>query len=346
MSSNNDQLPFVSLLIPIKNEDCYLDRCLKSVMRQDYPSDLLEILISDGMSTDNTRLIIKNWEQKDSRISLFDNPQKIVPTGLNILIPITMGDVVIRIDGHCIIDHDYVTNCVRHLQKGEVDGVGGPMRTVGEDFISEVIAAAMSSKFGVGDSSFRTESGQTMLVDTVPFPAYTREIIEKVGLYDEELVRNQDDEYNYRIRGAGGKILLAEDVRSTYFSRGSLSKLWKQYFQYGYWKVRVMQKHPRQMSLRQFVPPTFVLSIIVSIVLALTSTWGWLLLTVIAGLYLVVNFGYSLSIAAKNSWRMLGLLPITFTIIHISYGSGFLTGLIKFANRWNDKAGKVPTLLP
>lgn len=346
MSSNNEPLPFVSLLIPIRNEDCHLDRCLKSVTQQDYPADLLEILISDGMSTDNTRKIIKNWEQKDSRISLFDNPQKIVPTGLNVLIPITNGDVIIRIDGHCIIDHDYVTNCVRHLREDGVDGVGGPMRTVGEDFISEVIAAAMSSKFGVGDSSFRTESGQTKLVDTVPFPAYTREIIEKVGLYDEELVRNQDDEYNYRIRGAGGKILLAEDVRSTYFSRGSISKLWKQYYQYGYWKVRVMQKHLRQMSLRQFVPPAFVLSIIVSIILAFTSTWGWLVLTMIAGLYLVVNFGCSLLIAVKNSWHMLGLLPIAFTIIHISYGAGFLAGLIKFANRWNDKAGKVPTLLP
>ena len=342
MSSNNDQLPFVSLLIPIKNEDCYLDRCLKSVMRQDYPSDLLEILISDGMSTDNTRLIIKNWEQKDSRISLFDNPQKIVPTGLNILIPITMGDVVIRIDGHCIIDHDYVTNCVRHLQEGEVDGVGGPMRTVGEDFISEVIAAAMSSKFGVGDSSFRTESGQTKLVDTVPFPAYTREIIEKVGLYDEELVRNQDDEYNYRIRKLGGKILLAEDVRSTYYSRGSLGKLWKQYYQYGYWKVRVLQKHPRQMSLRQFVPPVFVLSIFIYLMLSLIVPWGWVPLTMVLGLYMLVNLGFSISLAAKHSCKSLILLSAAFAIIHTSYGLGFLLGLLKFANRWKDKTGKVP----
>ena len=180
-----------------------------------------------------------------------------------------------------------------------------------------------------------------MLADTVPFPAYTRSIIQKAGLYDEELVRNQDDEYNYRIRELGGKLLLAEDVRSKYFSRGSFRKLWKQYFQYGFYKVRVLQKHPRQMSIRQFVPPLFVLSLLVSIILALVTSWGWIALLSIIGAYIVANLVASTITAAKRGWNHLLLLPIAYTIIHLSYGCGFLTGLFKFWNRWRDTEGKV-----
>ena len=180
-----------------------------------------------------------------------------------------------------------------------------------------------------------------MLVDTVPFPAYKREIIERVGLYDEELIRNQDDEYNFRIRELGGKILLADDVRSTYFSRGSLKSLWKQYYQYGYWKVRVLQKHPRQMSLRQFVPPVFVLGLLGSVILTFFPALKNLS-TVLPIVYLIANLIASIVTAARKGWKYLPLLPLIFSILHLSYGSGFLVGLIKFANRWGDKVGKVP----
>jgi len=302
----------------------------------------MEIWIADGNSTDGTREIIAEYANQHPNIYLVDNPGRIVPTGLNLLIPKAMGEVIIRVDGHCVIASDYVTNCVRHLREKGVDGVGGPMHTIGEDFVSETIALAMSSRFGVGNSSFRTETGQTKLADTVPFPAYTREIIRKVGLYDEELVRNQDDEYNYRIREAGGKILLADDVRSTYYSRGSFAKLWRQYFQYGYWKVRVLQKHPKQMSLRQFVPLVFVLSLILSVILALIIPRGWIMLVSILGLYLLANLTVSLAIAKKQGWRFLQLLPLAFGIVHLSYGTGFLTGLFKFWDRWGDKTGRTP----
>lgn len=336
----------VSILIPIRNEQNYIAACLRSVFEQDFPHEHLEILIADGASTDDTLSIVQALRSQTSiPVSVFDNPRQIVPTGLNILIPLARGDILIRVDGHCVIDADYVSNCVRHLQEDGVDGVGGPMRTVGEDFTSEAIALVMSSRFGVGNSFFRTETGQTRLADTVPFPAYTREIIQKVGLYDEELVRNQDDEYNYRIREHGGKILLAEDVRSTYFSRGSLPKLWRQYYQYGFWKVRVLQKHPRQMSLRQFIPPLFVLSLILSLILTLAVPWGWVLLAAILGLYLLVTLGVSVSLGARHGWRLMGIIPAAFAIIHLSYGLGFLVGLLKFARRWHDKTGEVPSML-
>ncbi len=334
--------PFISIVIPVRNEIRYLQNCLRAIEAQNYPSDSMEVLVTDGLSDDGSFEYLQKWAEGGQNRHVCKNPGKIVPTGLNLLIPKAKGEIIIRVDGHCVIPPDYVSNCVRHLNESNVDGVGGPMKTIGEDFVSEVVALAMSSKFGVGNSSFRTESGTTKLADTVPFPAYNRSIIEQVGLYDEELVRNQDDEYNYRIREAGGKILLADDIRSDYYSRGSLKKLWKQYFQYGYWKVRVLQKHPLQMSLRQFVPPAFVLSIIISAILSFAIHWGWVPLLAVLGLYLAFNIGFSLLIAVNKGWQFLGLLPAAFAIIHLSYGLGFLIGLIKFGNRWNDKTGKVP----
>jgi succinoglycan biosynthesis protein ExoA len=252
------------------------------------------------------------------------------------------------VDGHCIIASDYVRRCVDHLQEDGLDGldgVGGPMETLGETNLAKAIAIGMSSPFGVGNSAFRTLAGRTILADSVPFPAYTRQIIERAGLYDEELVRNQDDEYNYRIRELGGKILLAEDVHSTYFSRGSLKDLWRQYYQYGFWKVRVLQKHPRQMSLRQFVPPTFVLALLVSILVVFFPFLSPVAI-IVPLLYIFINLLASLFTASQRGWEYLLLLPIIFAILHVSYGSGFLVGLIKFAGRWGDRTGKVPTFQP
>ena len=338
--------PFVSIIIPVRNEILYISRCLQAVANQDYPVDRVEVLVADGASDDGTTEFLHSWASQGSDRSVFLNPGRIVPTGLNILIPRAKGEVIIRVDGHCVIAPDYVSDCVCHLQGGEADGVGGPMCSIGEDIISQVTALAMSSKFGVGNSSFRTESGVTKYTDTVPFPAYTRKIIEKVGLYDEELVRNQDDEYNYRIREAGGRILLAEDVKSEYFSRGSLRKLWKQYFQYGYWKVRVLQKHPRQMSPRQFVPLGFVLGLILTSLLSLFTPWGWQTLLALAVVYLAANFTASMITAWGKGCKKMALLPLAFGIIHLSYGLGFLAGLFKFRNRWRDKKGLVPDWQP
>ena len=333
----------ISIIIPIRNEATFIIRCLDSVFDQKgLEGNELEVLIVDGLSTDNTRDIVKEHQKQHSNLILLDNPGRIVPKGMNRAYKVAKGDVIIRVDGHCEIATDYVSNCLKYLHEADAAGVGGPMQTIGETPLSETIAVAMSSVFGVGNSFFRTMQGKTMYVDSVPFPAYTREIIAKVGFYDEEMVRNQDDEYNYRIREAGGKLLLAADVQSKYYSRGSIKKLWKQYFQYGYWKVRVLQKHPRQMSLRQFVPPAFVASLIVSLIFALLIPIFWFIFAGITGVYLFSNLLASILSAANKDWQHLFLLPIVFAILHISYGLGFLVGLVKFANRWNDKIGKVP----
>jgi GT2 family glycosyltransferase len=186
--------------------------------------------------------------------------------------------------------------------------------------------------------------------------AWRRDVFDRIGLFDEELVRDQDDEFNYRLRAHGGKILLSPKIKSTYTVRGTPGKLWKQYYQYGFWKVRVLQKHPRQMRPRQFVPPLFVLSLLVSLVLAALSfarrtphiapfnlilgTWY-----LIPGFYLLANLAASISTALrrKHGWRTLPLLPLVYAILHLSYGSGFLVGLIRFAHRWGDKQGQVPS---
>ncbi len=326
--------------MPVRNEAGYIERSLGSVLAQDYPLEQMEIIVADGMSTDQTRALIAGFQTRFPRLKVIDNPGKIAPTGLNRAIAQASGDIIVRVDGHCEIAPDYLRRCVHYLQSGAADGVGGPIETIGETLSARVIATAMSSAFGVGGSAFRTIKDQTMLTDTVAFPAYTRTIIERAGPYDEELVRNQDDEYNYRLRKLGAKILLAADVQSRYYSRSTFRKVFKQYYQYGYWKVRVLQKHPRQMSLRQFVPPAFVAALLVGLLAASFLPQGAWLLAGILGCYLLANLLASARSASKSDafGSHLLLLPIVYTALHISYGLGFLVGLIKFAPRWQTAA--------
>lgn len=333
---------FVSIIVPIRNEGRYITGCLNSIYQQDYPHDQIELFVVDGCSTDHTREIVQSFENRDIPLTLLDNPGRIVPIAMNIALRKAKGDVIVRVDGHCEIAPDYISRCVEHIERNEADGIGGSMDTIGETPLSWTIAAAMSSVFGVGGSAFRTTREKTVYVDTVPFPAYTRSIIKRVGLYDEELIRNQDDEYNYRIREMGGRLLLAADVKSKYYSRGSLQKLWRQYFQYGYWKVRVMQKHPQQMRLRQFFPAAFVGVLAVSFLAALLKSRGWILLAIISGMYLAANLTFSLLTALRLGAKHLIRLPLCFSILHLSYGAGFLIGSVRFLNRWNDRSGKTP----
>jgi glycosyltransferase involved in cell wall biosynthesis len=337
--------PLVSLILPIRNEAHYIARSLGAVLAQDYPTDRMEILVADGMSTDGTREIVESMRGGSPRVQIIDNIRRIAPTALNAAIARARGEILVRVDGHCEIERDYVSRCVEHLRNDGVDGVGGPLQTIGESFVARGVAVAMSSPFGVGDSAFRTVKNRTMLADTVAFPAYTRNIVERVGLFDEELVRNQDDDYNYRLRKIGARVLLAADVRSRYYSRSSLRSLWRQYFQYGYWKVRVMQKHPRQMRPRQFVPPLFVAVLLISLSVAPFSfVFGAqfaLPFGLAAGSYALANIAASASITMRRrDWSLFGLLPIAFAILHVSYGLGFLLGLVKFRDRWGDHDGR------
>ncbi len=329
-------LPFVSVVMPVRNEAAFIERSLGAVLAQDYPQDRVEIIVADGMSTDGTRERLAALQVQHRQLKVVDNPGRIVSTRLNKAHPLATGDIVVRRDGHCEIAPDYVSRCVDHLRSGKANAVGGPIHTIGETHMASVIAIAMSSRFGVGGSAFRTITTGSMFTDTIPFPAYARQVIEQAGGYDEELIRNQDDEYNYRLRELGVKLLFASDVRSKYYSRSSLKSLWRQYFQYGYWKVRVMQKHPRQMQIRQFVPAAFVAALVMCLVMAPFLEAGWWLLGLVAAAYAVANLCATAVEIRKHGWSMLPLLPVIFGTLHLSYGAGFWAGVVRFWRRWGS----------
>ncbi len=328
-------LPLVSVIIPIRNEAEHIERCLDAVVGQDYPVDRLDVVAVDGMSDDDTREIVSGYVQGYPNVRMLDNPRRVVPTALNIGIRAAQGDTIIRVDGHTTLAPDYVRQCVAALERTGADNVGGRMDAQSPGYFGEAVALATSSPFGVGNARFHY-SHKDEWVDTVYMGAYRREVFERIGLFDEEMVRNQDDEFNYRLRAHGGRILLCPQIRSQYTNRSSPRKLWRQYFEYGYWKVRVLQKHPRQMQWRQFVPPVFVVALLGALGLsALRVFWP---LALIAGSYMVANLAACLWIAGRYGLRYLAVLPVVFSILHLSYGTGFLNGLIRFANRWGDRA--------
>ena len=334
-------IPFVSVILPIRNEVSFISQSISTIQQQDYPANCIEILIADGISIDGTREIVLQRSAEDSRIRLIDNPSKIVPPGLNVAILQSKGEFIIRIDGHTLIAPDYIKNCINTLQRTKADNVGGCMTADGTTEFGKAVAIATSISFGVGNSKFHYAQGEVE-TDSVYMGAWPKDVFNRIGLFDEELVRDQDDEFNYRLREKGGTIILNPEIKSVYTTRSSPITLWKQYFQYGLWKIRVLQKHPRQMSLRQFIPPLFVLSLLISTLLTLTISWGRWLLFLIALSYLLANITAAIITASKKGWNHLLLLPVTFLIIHLSYGFGFLVGLVKFWNRWEDKKGQVP----
>ena len=345
----------MTVLMPVRNESTYIEGALGAVLEQDYPADRMQILVVDGRSEDDTRERAQRLAEEAGReITIVDNPGRIAPCALNAGLTETTGEIVVRVDGHCEIGPAYVRRGVAHLQSAahqDVAGVGGVLDTVGETPTARAIAVAMSSRLGVGGSAFRTADGDSPVsdVDTVAFPAYRRATLEAAGPFDEELVRNQDDEYNYRLRKAGQRILLVPDMPVRYFSRATLSSLFRQYRQYGYWKVRVLQKHPRQMSLRQFAPPALVAGLVTSTLL-MVGPWlglvpgpsevrtGWTLVGAILPTvyltFLVIGAGRT----ARSRKVGAATLVAALALMHLGYGIGFLTGLVRFAFRWFDRS--------
>ena len=323
-----DVPPFVSVVMPVRNEADFIAKSLGAVLDQDYPHHRLEVIVADGMSADQTRTIVHMASSDiDVPVTVVDNPGRIAPTGLNAALKLARGDIVVRVDGHCRIAPDYVSRCVAHLLSTGVDGVGGPIRTISDTTTGQAIAAAMSSKFGVGGSAFRTGVRENRLVDTIAFPAYTRSALAMAGPFNEELVRNQDDEYNSRLRKLGGRLLLATDVRSDYYSRATLRSLWRQYFQYGFYKVRILQTYPRQMQPRQFVPLALVLALIATPFAFYSGGAMRVSASAIVITYAGAIMVMSIAISRVRGWQLWPSLAAAFPILHLSYGFGFLVGL-------------------
>jgi glycosyltransferase involved in cell wall biosynthesis len=322
--------PFVSLLIPVRNEERYIERCLYSVASQDYPRERIEVIVIDGISDDRTRAIVTRFAHESTLdLRLLDNPRLKPASAMNLGLAAARGDVIARVDGHAALASDYLRRCVDALEDFDADCAGGVLRNEGDTYTGEAIALAMSSWFGVGGAAFRT-GGQAGPVDTVAFGAYRRDVFERLGGFVEDIDAGEDDEYNYRLRDAGGVIVLVPEARATYTVRGGLGPLWKQYFAYGRAKPRVLRLHPRQAQLRQLAPAAFVVALAVCGWRAVNGSWGGLklLLPVYTGAATLA----SLVLAARRRWRHAPPLPAVFACMHVSYGLGFLAGLVGLAD--------------
>lgn len=326
----------VSVVIPCRNEEGYIEKCIKSFLEQTYPMELLTIIIADGMSTDNTRSLISELQKKHSNIILLENKGLTAPKGMNLGIKHTNSDIVIIFGAHSYADKNFVLENVKALEKEEVGCAGGVITTINETTKGAAIAEAMSCPFGVGNALFRYAEKESY-VDTVAFGAYRRTLLDEIGVFDEELVRNQDDELNFRVEKSGAKILLSPKIKSTYVGRGDFKKLWKQYYQYGFWKVRVIQKHKRPASIRHLIPLMFVLFLGGGGVLSIFSRLIRILYFSILSLYILLDLIFSIKVSTSKNIKYLPYLVITFPLLHVSYGLGFILGLFNFYIFKNSK---------
>jgi len=330
--------PRVTVIMPIRNEAAYIERSLGAVVRQRYPA--MQVLVVDGMSDDGTRQrlhsMLNGHGPDGTEVSLLDNPSRAVPNALNIGLQHATGDIIMRVDGHCEIPDDYVARCVTLLEEKGTDCVGGVIDTVGETHTARAIALAQSSLFGVGNAAFRTGRQRAGLAETVAFGAYRRSVFERVGAFDLELVRNQDDEFNFRLTQSGGTIWLDPSLRTRYHSRAGLSGLWNQYYQYGLYKVRLMQKRGRLPSNRQAVPALFVAALTSSLAVG-AATRRARMAFAIAGPYAMANMAAS-SWVGRWDLPTMPILPAAFVTLHVAYGMGFIAGLW----RWRAHFGRSP----
>ncbi len=331
--------PFVSILMPIRDEVRFIGDSLGAVLSQDYPADRLEVLVIDGLSADGTREMVGRILAGHPNSRLVDNPRRIVTTALNIGLAQARGELIVRVDGHTVLAPDYVARCAQVQAETGADCVGGLMRAVGETPFGESAALATAHPFGVGGSRFHYAT-EPQDADTVYMGAWPRHVFQDVGLFDEELVRNQDDEFNYRLRMAGGRIWLDPRIRSTYYARSTWRSLWRQYFQYGFWKVRVFQKVPGSARPRHWAPPLFALAVVGGFLAAL-------LLPILRPLYLgglllyaLVNLAVSVRVASQAGWHHLLRLPLTFASLHLAYGLGFWAGVARFGPPWRQARRK------
>ena len=307
------------------------------MLQQNHIKQEIEILIADGMSTDGTRDIIIKYQKGHPKIQLIDNPEKIVPTGFNRALNASKGNIIIRVDGHCEIAPDYIQKCLECLEKINADCVGGSTEHVASGLVGKSIKMAQSSFFGVGGVSFRKNVEKGKYVDTLAFGAYKSEVFDQLGGYDEELVRNQDDEFNFRMIQNDGKIWLDPSIKSNYIQRNSFMGLFKQYFQYGFYKIRVMQKRQGIASWRHVVPGLFVLTLLFGLSIFL-FTGNIIPILSLCIPYLSFSLFSTIFELIKTPSYLISvmILPVTFFILHVSYGLGFLMGFIYFLHKWGD----------
>ncbi len=332
----------VSIIIPARNEEAFIINTLTSIMAQDYPQEFVEVIIADGESDDRTCELIKDFISTHSNVKLINNPERVVPYALNYAIKIASGQVFVRLDAHSKYPQNYVSRLVYELGRLKADNVGGVWNTTpaNNGVVATAIALATSHPLGIGDASYRLENPEIKEVDTVPFGCFTKEVFDRIGLFDTDLIRNQDDEFNGRILKNGGKIFLIPDVEIEYYARATIKTMMKMFYQYGLFKPLVNKKLGSAATIRQFVPPAFVLFIIAGLILPFFSAWLPLVWDFGFGIYLVIALIVSVKIMlAKKRFALLFILPWLFPLIHLSYGWGYIKGFL-LVNVLNTKPGK------
>ncbi|WP_052760790.1 MULTISPECIES: glycosyltransferase family 2 protein [Photorhabdus] len=320
----------ISVICPILNEEKYIKGCIESLLKQDYPTEQLEIIFIDGCSSDNTLKVIQSYIEKYEFIKLLYNPEKHVPAALNIGIKNSSGEYIARIDAHSNYPSNYLSKLYSLSKQFDIDNIGGVLSTkpCNPTIIAHTIAYALSSHFGMGNSHFRIGVNNIKKVDTVPFGFFKRNIFDKIGLFDEDLIRNQDDEFNNRIIKHGGNIYLAPDIIVDYYPRDSIKKTCSMFYQYGLFKPLVNLKLKTTTSFRQLIPPTFVLGLILGLILSfINPIFSYLYISCIF-IYLSLALLVSIKAHIKNKKNYI-FLPLIFLCIHLSYGSGYLIGIMK-----------------
>lgn len=319
--------PMISVVIPVRNEKNYVKPCIESLLEQTYPKDKMEWIFVDGMSDDGTRDALRDYQkQYPNQIQILDNPEKTVPYAMNRGIRRAIGKYIVRLDMHSTFYPDYIERCIHYLETTDAMNVGGMAETKSRGAMGEIITKVLSSPFGVGNAQFRI-GGKGGEVDTVPFGAFRKEVFDTVGLYDERLTRNQDNELNFRIRKSGGKILLCPDIRFVYYGRETVASLLKMARTNGYWNVITMKIMPGSMGLRHFIPLVFLLSVIALPLLGLLHPMFWWLFLEEMLLY----FGLGAYFSAKQDSSLKEFVYVwgLFPLFHLHYGWGSLKGLFR-----------------
>ena len=327
----SETLPLVSVVMPVRDEAGFIARNLEAVLAQDWPHDRLEILVADGMSEDGTRDIVRQFAATNGNgiVQLVDNPGRIMPTGTNAAIRRSRGDVILLLGGHASLPRDYIRTCVGQLMKTDADCVGGAMISVGDGATGETIAAAMSSPYGIGNSGFRTGAGdEARPADTVPFGTYRRRVFERIGLFNPNMVRHQDYEFNWRLRESGGTILLLPGLKATYHVRPSLKALWRQYWQYGIWKGRLVRNHPASLRARHMAPSFLSLGLVLGAIAALLHPLGRIAFLFLLGVYLGFVALGTIALERKLGFSRALRAPLVLMALHLSYGTGVWLGLL------------------
>ena len=346
----------ISIVSACRNERAHIQALLDCVLSQESLPDDWEVVIADGLSTDGTREIVAEYVAREPRrVRLVENRDRYTASGLNAAIRVATGRIILRMDAHTIYAPDYVRTCVELLNATGAQNVGGPARTITDGRLHTAIAAAYHSSFSSGGARFHDPDYEGW-AETVTYGCWHRETLEQLGLFDESMIRNQDDELNLRLIRAGGRIWQSPRIVSWYQPRASLAGLFRQYYQYGFWKVAVIRKHRLPARWQQLIPGLFVLA--QGVLLALLTAAGlagWRLLfqlsaasyLLIAGTYLTLAVLVSLRIAARQGWYLVALLPVVFATYHMSYGLGFLWGVVKFGllRHGGSRVGRLATEL-